>query len=78
MTKEEALNILKNTLFEYSDLCEAVQIAIKSLEKDIKQCAVDIKNYCKDRDKCIGCPLYGDDLCKLANNEFIIPEDWRV
>lgn len=37
MTKEEALKLLKNTLFEYSDLCEAVQIASKALEKDIKQ-----------------------------------------
>ena len=37
MTKEEALEMLKNTLFEYSDLCEAVQIAAKALEKDIKQ-----------------------------------------
>ena len=37
MTKEEALEILKNTLFEYSDLCEAAQIAEKALEKDIKQ-----------------------------------------
>lgn len=37
MTKEEALKELKKTDFAYSVLCEAVQVAIKSLEKDIKQ-----------------------------------------
>lgn len=37
MTKKEALEILKNTLYSDSNLCEAVQVAIKSLEKDVKQ-----------------------------------------
>ena len=37
MTNEEALKILRNTDFCYSDLCEAVQVAVKSLEKDIKK-----------------------------------------
>lgn len=78
MTNEEALKILKNTDFCYSDLCEAVQVAVKSLEKDIKQYAVDIKNYCKDRSACTGCPLDGFGQCKLTAREIILPEDWRV
>lgn len=57
---------------------EITNEAIKSSE-DLMQSAIDIKNYCKNRDECRGCIFDDGDICKLTNKAVsFMPEDWEV
>lgn len=87
MTKEEALEILKNTLYSNSDLCEAVQIAIKSLEKDIKQytcesdlCAafgVAVKNFNENDVIFSGTRVHYELRNKTHNHQMVTPVGYQ-